>query len=289
MDDLILDDLLDQLPTADRAVVRGLIDTDPAVAARFAKLSAALAPLASDAEPITLPAGLATAAIARTAAFAVENGLFTAAGGFAPPAAPTAHPNAKYRESGWMPALRGWVNAAAAAAVVLLVAGLAVTAVGKARQQSQTAACQNNLRELHNGLAGYGGTHGGRLPVAVEVFDELARTGQSVSVSARRCPTVFAPADGVGYSYSLGFRDSFGHLVGPFLPDPTGDATPVAADLPSGSRHGGWNVLTVGGGVRFTRTSTLPNGDDIFRNDDGHPQPGRHRLDVCLGRPFDVP
>ena len=293
MDDLLLDYLLDQLSPSERAAVSTFVSSDPELAARLNAMSAVLTPLAADAEPDEPPPGLADAAVARTAEFVVANGLFTARDGFA-----TATPYARYRESGWLSSLRGWVNVAATAAVVLLVIGLSLTAVGRARQSYQTAACQNNLRELHDGLTGYGETHGGKLPqagtpavpFAGEVFDELARGGQGVSAAARQCPTVLtAQAGSVGYAYSLGFRDTVGHLIGPTLPDPFGDETPVAADLPTAGAHSGWNVLTVGGGVRFLRSSTLASGDDIFHNDHGQRQAGLHRGDVCLGRPFDVP
>jgi hypothetical protein len=191
------------------------------------------------------------------------------------------------------------VNVAVVAAVVLLAIGLGLPAVQKARQSYQQFACQDNLRELHAGLAGYSDTHDGRfpqpgtaaVPVAGEFFTELARSGQPIAEAARACPLLtpdpVSPA--VGYSYSLGFRDpQGGQLIGLRRPQTVEDITPIAADLPTGG-HAGWNVLHVGGAVRFVRNPTLPTGDDLFLNDSGRPAAGLHRGDVCLGRPFDVP
>lgn len=299
MDELLLDYLLDQLPPGDRAVVAGLIESDPAVAARLRTLSAAVSPLAADAEPDAPPPGLALAAIEFTAQHVVANGLFTSRDGFGP-TAPVAEPSRVYRESRWLPLVRGWANAAVVAAVVLLTVGLGLAGVQRARQSYQLAACQNNLRELHAGLEGYSSTHEGRYPqagtarapTAGEVFDELARAGQLVSDAARRCPVGVPDMYGtVGYSYSLGFRDPLGRLNGLRRPETAEDNTPIAADLPTvPGGHTGWNVLYVGGSVRHLRVNSLPpGGDDLFRNDAGWSAAGLHRADVCLGRPFDVP
>ena len=65
---------------------------------------------------------------------------------------------------------------------------------------------------------------------------------------------------------------------------------PITADLPAQVSHGGWNILTAGGSVRFTKTQSLGNTEDnIFANDVHQPRAGLHRHDVSLGRPFDVP
>lgn len=296
MDELLLDYLLDQLPPGDRAVVAGMIESDPAAAARFRVLSAAVAPLAADAAPDEPPPGLALAGLERTAEHLVTNGLFKQ-GEFDPPA-PVAEPDRGYRESRWQLVVRGWANVAAVAAVVLLTVGLGLAAVQRARQSYQMTACQDNLRELHAGLEGYSGTHDGRfpkagtpgVPTAGGFFDELARNGLLVSEAAVHCPAGGPDATGpVGYAYSLGFRDPLGRLNGLRRPETAEDNTPIVADLPTGG-HGGWNVLYVGGSVRHTRTTLLPaTGDDIFHNDAGLSAAGLHRADVCLGRPFDVP
>jgi hypothetical protein len=153
---------------------------------------------------------------------------------------------------------------------------------------------------VYASLAGYSDAHGGRypqpgtggLPVAGSFLDELTRSGQPVSPSARSCPV--APAASVGYAYSLGYRDPLGRLTGLRKPESADDHTPILADVgddparPAG--HGGWNVLTVGGSVRLTTVSTIGvNADDIFHNDAGVRRAGLHRYDVSLGRPFDRP
>ncbi len=297
MNDLLLDYALDQLPPADRAVVRNLLDTDPHLSARYRSLCAALAPLSADRAADAPPPGLALAALEFTAEHLVANGLFSARDGFNPPA-PAAEPDSKYRESRWQPLLRPWVNVGVVAAVVVLTLGLGLVGIQKARSSYQQLACQDNLRELHAGLAGYSDTHDGRfpqagtagVPTAGEFYTELARGGQPVAAAARRCPLQPADALGtpVGYAYSLGFRDPSGQLNGLRRPETAEDSTPIVADLP-GCRHAGWNVLHVGGSVQFVRTQVLATGDDLFHNADGRTAAGLHRGDVCLGRPFDVP
>jgi hypothetical protein len=297
MNDLLLDYTLDQLPPGDRAVVANLIATDADIAAKYRTLCAALAPLAADHDADAPPPGLALAAIAFTAEHLVANGQFSARDGFGTPA-PVAEPDSRYRESRWQPLLRPWVNVGMVAAVVVLTLGLALVGIQKARQSYQQLACQDNLRELHAGLSGYSAAHDGRfpqagtagVPTAGEFYTELARGGHPVADAVRRCPLQPADALGtpVGYAYSLGFRDPSGRLNGLRRPETAEDLTPIAADLP-GSRHGGWNVLHVGGSVQYVRTQVLAGGDDLFRNADGRTAAGLHRGDVCLGRPFDVP
>src|SRR5207248_1922854 len=51
-----------------------------------------------------------------------------------------------------------------AGGIALFAAGLVFSAVGKLRAQHEVTACQNALRTLHTGLAGYADTHEGRYP-----------------------------------------------------------------------------------------------------------------------------
>lgn len=301
MNDLLLDYALDQLPPGERAAVEARVAADPVLAAQLARLRSALAPLAADRDPDDPPAELATTAIARTANFLVENGLFTTADGFIEPGEPTVRVRPPAREARWLPISRVHANAAVAAGILLVVSALGIVGVQRARHGYQTLVCQNNMRELHSALAGYSEVHGGwfpqtgsaTVPVAGAFVDELDRTGQPTPATARLCP-MGAPAKGVGYAYSLGFTDPLGRLTGLRKPDSADDYTPILADLPadgtSRSLHGGWNVLTVGGGVRFTTTSAVgPDQDDIFSNTAGLRRAGLHRDDVCLGSPFDRP
>lgn len=303
MNERLIDYALNQLDPAERAEVDARLAADPALAAKLAALTSALAPLTADREPDAPPPGLALAAVAHTANFLVENGLFTTADGFVDPTAPTVvpSPDTRDRESRWLPISRVHANAAVAAGIAFLVVAFGVVGVQRVRREYQTAACQDNLRELHTSLAGYSDTHHGRypqpgtetIPVAGSYLDELARSGQVVSPAARSCPITPVSA-GVGYAYSLGYRDPLGRLTGLRKPESADDHTPILADLagddlrPAG--HGGWNVLTVGGSVRLTTVRTIGvNGDDIFRNDDGVRRAGLHRYDVSLGHPFDQP
>jgi hypothetical protein len=303
MTDRLIDYAVNQLDPDDRAAVEELVRTDPTAADKLTRLVAALAPLDVDLTPDDPPPGLAVAAIGRVAEYAVANGLFTAADGFAEPG-PVAVPRSMERPAEprrvRFELSRTHVNVAVAAAVAFLTVGLGIVAVQNARLRARTLACQNNLRELHASLAGYSDTHGGRfpqagtdaVPLAGAYLDELARNGQPVSAAARACP--LAPPTTPGYAYSLGFHDPFGTLTGLRKPDSADDYTPILADLPTDSPtpagHRGWNVLAVGGSVRYTTVTTIGiDGDDIFRNAAGARRAGLHRDDTCLGHPFDRP
>jgi hypothetical protein len=298
MNDRLIDYALNQLDPIDKRKVDQILATDAAAAAKLSNLQRVLNRLTADREPHAPPTGLALAAISHTANFLVENGLFTTRDGVPGSIETVSRP---LRENRWLPISQVHANIAVAACITFLVAALGLVGVQRIRKEQQIVVCQNNLRELHSALTGYSETHHGQypqpgtsgLPVAGSFLDELTRSGQPVSVSARTCPLI-RNTEAVGYAYSLGYRDPSGRLTGLQKPDSADDLTPISADIQgedsNQSGHRGWNVLTIGGSVRYTTISTIGvNGDDIFRNDDGVRRAGLHRNDVSLGRPFDLP
>jgi hypothetical protein len=237
-----------------------------------------------------MPEGLAVAAIARTANIVVES------------QEPLATPKTliRNREPFFT---RQMVNLAVVAALLFLGVGLGLHMVQQQRRQAELMACQNNLREIHGGLAGYSDLHAGHfpkagsaaVPAAGDFLKELQRNGQLVSDRSKWCPTTGRLELPVGYAYTLGYRDH-GELTGLSKPKSADDNSLLVADLPvlgSSPRqhpHGGWNVLSVGGSVRLTTVSTIGlDGDDIFRNAAGERRAGLHRYDTCLGLPADRP
>ena len=288
MDERLVDYALGRLD-ADRAAVEAQLAADADAVRKLALLRAHLAYLAADATVDASPQGLALATIAHVAEYLAAH----PEGEPAPLAKPGTWANDR---PNFISRPRADILVAACIAFAFL--GLLLPTVQKFRQRSQTAACRENLRELHTALAGYSDTHDGRfpqagterVPTAGAFVAELVRAGQYPATLKPFCPSD-AAGTGVGYAYSLGYHGRFGELVGPRLPDPeaAGDARPVSADLPAATAHGGWNVLAAGGSVRFTRTHSLGDGDDIFANDDRQPRAGLHRGDVSLGGPFDQP
>jgi len=289
MDDRLIDYALDQLAPAERALVEGRIAADPAAARKLALLLSRLAPLRVERDSLEVPAGLALAAIGTVAEHLAN------------------HPNG---EAAPLATPRTWINdrpvfssrpradIIVAACLAFVFVGLLLPGVQKYRSRAQTAACQENLHELHTALAGYSDTHGGHfpqagtpgVPTAGSFVAELTRSGQYPADGKAFCPSEEAPGTAVGYAYSLGYQGRFGELVGPRLPDPEAntDSVPICADLSGAATHSGWNVLTAGGSVRFTKSPKLGD-DDIFANDAGLPRAGLHRNDVSLGRPSDRP
>ncbi len=198
---------------------------------------------------------------------------------------------------------RQLVNLAVVAALLLLGVGLGLNLVQHQRRQAELMACQNNLREIHGGLAGYSDLHAGRfpkagsaaVPAAGDFLHELQRSGQIVSDRSKWCPTTGRLELPVGYAYTLGYRDN-GELTGLSKPKTADDLSVLVADLPTlassakSHPHGGWNVLNVSGAVRLTTVSTIGlDGDDIFSNAAGERRAGLHRYDTCLGLPADRP
>ncbi len=290
MDDRLIDYALDQLTPPERLLVERRLADDPEAARKLALLQSHLAPLRTERESLAVPDGLALASIAAVAEYLAN------------------YPNGEVEP---LTKPRTWANdrpvftsrpridLIVAACLAFVFVGLLLPGIQKYRSRAQTAACQQNLHELHTALAGYSDTHDGRfpqtggpgVPTAGAFVAELTRSGQYPATGKPFCPAEEPQATDVGYAYSLGYHGRFGELVGPRLPDPEAntDLLPISADLPASATHGGWNVLAAGGSVRFTKSPKLGGGDDIFANDAGLPKAGLHRNDVSLGRPFDMP
>lgn len=207
-----------------------------------------------------------------------------------------------------------------AAGISLVAVGLVLSFVNRARYASELAACQNNLRVLHQGLDGYADTHAGRFPqvgtdpypTAGTFVKALADAGQYPAGFYPTCPAAPRPVPAaaaeppvspVAYAYPLGHRTPEGVVLGlGRSTDPTGenDLLPVAADYPMSAaapgtgptspHRWGHNVLYVGGNVRFANVSTVGvDGDDIYRNQLGQVAAGVTRVDAVLGRAGDRP
>lgn len=314
-DDVLLDYVLNQLDPSDRAAVDAHLAARPDDLVRVARLRTALKPLDADRDGFDPPPGLAVAAVARAAEYAVAHRLIT------PVPDKTVElptPVARRAPSDLDPVFPGWgwrrFDLLVAASIGFLAFGLVIAGVGKLRREREVLACQNQLRELHASLVGYADTHGGRypqvgtdrVPTAGAFVAELNRAGQYPAVTAS-CPVAVAePTDDptrdpdvtrVGYTYTLGYVGPRG-IVGVKRDDPyarTADWVPISADLPptqsAAGPHGrGQNVLYAGGSVRYTTTTAAGwNGDDIYLNDAGLHRAGLHEFDASLGRPRDYP
>jgi hypothetical protein len=194
-----------------------------------------------------------------------------------------------------------------AACIAFVGIGLVLSGVAKARHQSRIVACQNSLRTLHSGLAGFADNDPqGRypqigtptIPTADAFATSLANLGYLPAGYTPGCP---AGAECKAYTYTLGFRTPNNDVVGLRRPTPAdpgeeNDLMPISADQPTArvapaggpvSPHSGcMNVLFVGGNVRVTRSPNIgPRGDDIYRNVFGQVAAGANRVDAVLGGP----
>lgn len=337
--------LFDLLDPNERAAVAARVNADPELATRLEQLRAASAPMLAVMEverddPPAAPPGLAMRTIAKVAAHIVEH----------EPRQPEPEPaesavaaflrefaadtsaemefgsgtRAKQPTSTRRPAppasdgpefrsgFRFRADLLVAACIAFVGIGLVLSGVAKARYESRVAACQNSLRTLHSGLAGYADTDSqGRypqigtaaLPTADTFAASLADLGYLPADYKPGCPA----GDGCpAYTYTLGFRGPNDELIGLRRPmDSAGpgqenDLMPISADCPSSSAAPGagpvsphgrcMNVLFVGGNVRLTTSPNIgPRGDDIYRNVYGQVAAGANQGDAVLGRPGDRP
>ncbi len=314
--------LFDLLDPAEQAAVAARLAADPDLAARLARLQTALAPLKAEPTPEP-PSGLALRAIARVAEYVVateprQSAHPTPVDVIAADVAPervgprrlpvTDRPEARTLGG------RFRIELVVAAGIGLIGVGLASTFVMKARQQSDTVACQANLMTLHQGLSGYADANAGRFPevgtpahpVAGSFVAALAENGQMPPGFRPICPAVAGtpihdarvmPATTVGYAYTLGHRGADGLVLGPRRAsgiNEENDLIPVCADIPVGAAGAphthGQNVLFAGGNVRFATVPTVGlNGDDIYHNFLGRVAAGVDRADAVLGVGSDRP
>jgi hypothetical protein len=288
MDENLVGYLLKALEPDEQAAVEAHIEAHPEARAKLELLERALAPLAADAEETEVRPGLAMATLARIAEHKCRP----------LPAAPGA-PRSQVVPSGWR--LRR-ADVAAAAAVLLVAAGITLPAVLFARQQVERVECQNNLKNSWQALQAFADqspdhafpkieAEGPRSVAGafVPMLHDAGMFSGPVLVSCPSRPVQAMPA-GVsladlnaayatnqeefnrlarnlsgGYAYTLGYRNGPA-LVGLTANDP--DSLPIMADLPAGNgnspNHGGTgqNVLYIGGHVRWCVQRTVGEAGD---------------------------
>lgn len=326
--------LLDLVDPDERVAVEGYLAANPDAVVRVDRLRAALSPLEADRDdPAPLP-GLATRTVARLAAALVQGRPQAGV----PPEEPSSQAHDNGRPGGRPPrevfvsdrpeprVLGGRFRAdlVVAAGIGLVAVGLVLSFVSRARYQSDLLACQNNLRVLHQGLAGYADAHAGQFPrvggdpypTAGSFILALTDAGQCPPAFHPNCPasspatfevstTAATPPQvaQVTYTYSLGHLAPGGVVLGlqrSESPSEENDLLPVIADFPAASASSGdrptsphrvgHNVLYMGGNVRYATTPTVGvNGDDIYRNQLGRVAAGLDRSDAVLGLPGDRP
>jgi prepilin-type processing-associated H-X9-DG protein len=330
-DENLIGYLLDLLDPDDRVAVITHVADHPEAAARLDQLRRAIEPLAADLEPVPVPPGLAIRTVARLAEHLVATEPRTIPPGPSaigellkvladPTPSDASHPDdglstlrkaPPERPESRVLGGRFRADLIVAAGIGLIAVGLVLSGVNRARQQSNLLTCQNNLRTLHNGLAGYADKHDGRFPqVGVDPYptagafvSALVDDGQFPPGFTPICPAAGTDGPPARYTYTLGHLAPGGGVLGLRRsgdPAEQNDLLPIAADCPAAGiapgvgpvcQHGNvMNVLYVGGNVRGTTVATVgPNGDDIYRNRFGLVSAGVDRVDAVLGRTDDRP
>lgn len=320
---------LDLLDPDDRAAVGAHLAANPDAGTHLDRVRAALLPLDADRDDDPPPPGLAARTVARLATLLVESAPGADAPGSPAPSSgePTApsrsYPSTDRPEPRFVGG-RFRADVVVAAGIGLIAVGLGLSFVNRARHASDLLACQNNLRTLYQGVAGYADTRGGQLPpigtaaypTAGSFVTALADAGQCPAGFHPICPAVPAPpapapasfvrpgpATPVTYTFPLGHRTPNGTVLALWRSNDLAaenDLLPVSADYPAAAatpvpgptspHQWGHNVLYLSGSVRYTSASAVGvNGDDIFRNQLGQVAAGVTRVDTVLGRSGDRP
>lgn len=346
MDDVLVRFVLEDLPAADRDAVRARLGRSKDAAGQVTRLQEIVRVLQTDREPLPLPDGLASGALAQVARMIVQYG------GTPPPspddipdAAPAApsraqaviangqshQPHEAMPEQGYAyeAGNRGGVkplHLVLAALAGALIAGFGMTAVMKARHESQVAQTKDRFRALYASLSDYAGKNGGKYPqigvkdekgviaapTAGSFASELNRAGLLTSPEIVSCPLgkdheeiQLRDAKGlptgktvpVGFAYTLGYKGSDGSVVG-YTTKTAGEKTPLAANFPDATAapspgkvspfKQGMVVLYGKGNAEYTKSAEI-GADHIYKNASGLVGAGTGLEDTCLGRPNDKP
>lgn len=308
MENNLIGYLLDALEPAEKQQVEEHLRTHPETQARLELLRKALAPLAADAEQPEPPRQLAVGTLARIAEQRCRS---------LPPAPPPSRATIPYPRWLRRPDL------AVAAALLILLGGLAIPWLLGMRVSHDIRACQNNLRQYGTALTSYAQSHDGKFPqvpangYAANFVSHLAEAGSLPGHLACARPQSAALGDLIddvrklhgkpdkedlfiqrarelagNYAYSLGYRDSAGNLVGLNQKD-LDERHPIMADhwlptcpLPNSPNHGckGENVLYVGGNVVWHSSPNVgPSNDNIYLNREDKVNAGVDADDAVLG------
>jgi hypothetical protein len=266
MDENLVGYLLKSLDPDEQLAVEANLETHPESRAKLELLERALAPLSADAEESDVPSGLALSTLARIAEHKCRP---------LPPA--PRPPRSQLAPSGW-PRVRR-VDVLAAAALLIIVGGLAFPVFARMRLERERTECANNLRTVWGALAEYSDRNADRAfpmveaegprsvaGVFVPILQDAGSFGDNVPVycpgrSVQPRPTGISvhdlelafnrsgeEFDGLaremagGYAYTLGYRNG-PNLIGLTANDP-GTLPIVADDLSAGGdnsrNHGGY-------------------------------------------------
>lgn len=270
--DTLLGYALNALEPAEQDAVRAQLANDPAAQLHLARIQKLLAPLAADREQPAPPVNLVTNTLARLDSSLAQPKVYSGS-------------------------TRRWLELAVAASIGMLAFGLVATGINKMQVENQKYACQNNLRALSVILHAHADAHAESFPQVGTVTAPTAGDFRSLLTSGTWRPNCRDDATDLGYTYTLGYRNTHGELRPVLRQADINPFTPLVADLPGRgifpngpiSPHGrGQNVLFADHHVRF-QTTPLNGSDHIYLNDDGEPRAGKHARDAVLGRPADKP
>jgi hypothetical protein len=284
--------VLGSVEADERKRIDAAVRESPAVRRRLNRLRKVLSPLEAVRDDDGLPPGLAE----RTVAYVLSHAARLPHDGRPSPARRVEVPSDQpvFQPSRWRRA-----DALVAACILVVLSGLAISGFSRMHFRHEIAVCQNNMRQLHMALTNYSEKHQGSFPqvqdqppynLAGAFIPILQDAGAFPAAGIPDCPAVIVVRNGpqprVTYAYTLGYRDGQGRLHGLRRDDnPIGnDVIPILSDVPRPVNHrGGYNVLFIGGNVRFcTSPNVGVDGDDIFLNQASQVAAGLNRMDSVL-------
>jgi len=321
MEEKYLGYLIGSLDDEERREVEASLANRTEVNAEIELLRQALEPLGLDRDTIVPPADLTVRTIAGVAEYIVQTEGSVAPAGSPSPVGEFLR-TLGHRERTGQPPVYPWHGSEAnpiqyrrrdiatvcgLAAAALMIGGAGIFTL---RQTQEVQACQNNMRQIHQGLTSYCDIHDNRFPQVEPDEDvrtallKLRETGTMPKETAFVCPGVVHQTSGIpaiDYAYHLGYRDEQKRLQGlSRLTD--NDQFPIFADAPERIEHTtipinhrkGQNVLFTGGHVRFCTNpfvgpETEGKGDDIYYNTAFQAHAGTAHWDIALGCANETP
>jgi hypothetical protein len=168
MDENLIGYLLHALEPEQHRQVEAYLESSPEARRRLELLRGALAPLEADRDDLAPPPGLVIRTLARVAEHCCQD-------------LPRAPLPPRSRVLGFDRSFWRRADLLVAACVLVLVGGLALTAILRLREDQNVVACKENLRQFYTALSGFSDRRGGEFPNVAAEARQSGRPDRAVA------------------------------------------------------------------------------------------------------------